>query len=88
MQPPEEERSPAAPEPLRPQGGLPLPGLPAERGAEEEEGAAVPRPDRRLPVLFQGGLRLLDFRRRDALLALWSVAVDAVSCRNVGWMFE
>lgn len=71
MWPPEEERGVGAPEPLLPQSRLPLPRLRAGRGAEEEEGAGLPQPDRRLPPVFQGGLRGLDVGRPDSLLALW-----------------
>lgn len=46
MQPSEEERRVRAPKRRLPQSRLPLAGLRAGRGAEEEEGAGLPQPDR------------------------------------------
>ena len=71
MWPPEEEWRVCEPEPLLAQGDPPLPGLRAERGAEEEKGAALPQPDRRLPPIFPGRLRGLDLRCADSLVAVW-----------------
>lgn len=71
MWPLEEEWSVCAPKPLLPQGYLPLSRLRAEWGAEEEKGAGLPQPDRRLPQIFQGGLHGLDIGCTDSLLALW-----------------
>lgn len=45
----EEEWSVRAAKPFLPQGHLPLPRVRAGGGAEEEEGACHPQPDRRVP---------------------------------------
>lgn len=67
---PTEERSASAPEPLLPPALPPLCWLLAGRGAGEEEGAALPQADRRLPALVPGGLHDLDLGRSHSLLAL------------------